>query len=95
MRLGYLGGLLALALAGCEEPEPVAIDGSSEAAFVASASAARAQLPLDDRLIFDRAINTVGARSNRERDVDAFKRRTFDGMTAAQVVEDARARGLD
>ncbi|MCJ8190462.1 DUF6694 family lipoprotein [Sphingomicrobium aestuariivivum] len=89
-----LGILALLAVAGCEAPEPVVIDGSSEEAFAASAAAARAQLPLDDRLVFDRALNTVGARSNRERDVDAFRRRAFDGMTAAQVVEDARARGI-
>ncbi|MCJ7421816.1 DUF6694 family lipoprotein [Sphingomicrobium astaxanthinifaciens] len=89
-----LGIALLAGLAACEAPEPVVIDGSSEEAFAASAAAARAQLPMDERLVFDRALNTFGARSHREKDVDAYRRRTFDGMTAQDVVADARARGL-
>ena len=93
MRIALPAGLAMLALAGCEPAgEPVTIDGSSEDAFVASAAAARAQLPMDDRLLFDRAINTVGGRSFRESDVEGLRRRTFDGMTAAEIVEDAKRR---
>lgn len=85
----------AIALAGCAgETELTVIDGSSEETFVASAAAARSELPLDERLLFDRAINTVGGRSHRTSDVEQLRRRTFDGMTGAQVVEDARTRGI-
>lgn len=83
---------LLLALIGCEQQRPVVIDGSSEQAFVDTTKAARRQLPDADRLVYDRAIRTVGGRRFAERDTDAFARRTFDGMTAEQVVADQRAR---
>ena len=88
----------AMFLAACEgsaPDEPTRIDGSSEERFVASAAAARAEVPMDERLIFDRAINTVGGRQHGEVDGDALKRRTFNGMTGAEVVADARARGIE
>lgn len=84
--------LMALAIAACSEQAPVAIDGSSGQAFEASAAAARRQLPDADRIVFDRAIRTVGGRRHAERDALALARVTFDGMTAAQVVEDQKAR---
>ncbi|WP_265570187.1 hypothetical protein [Sphingomicrobium nitratireducens] len=87
--------LLALALAACAPDQAVIIDGSDEQKFVASAAAARSQLPIEDRMLFDRALNTVGGRRMAERDVEALRRRTFDGMTAYQVVADARARGME
>jgi hypothetical protein len=49
-------------------------------------------LPDADRLTFDRAIKTVGGRRYATRDPDALARVTFDGMTAADVVADQRAR---
>ena len=39
-----------------------------------------------DRLVFDRAIRTVGGRRLAHRDSAALARVTFDGMTAEQVV---------
>ncbi|MBB3764196.1 hypothetical protein [Sphingomicrobium lutaoense] len=92
MRLWPLLG--ACALAGCGAAEEAVIDGSSDEAFVASAAAARSELSLEERLIFDKAIQTVGSRRHGADDVDALRRTTFDGMTGAQVVADARARGL-
>jgi hypothetical protein len=94
--LRFLPLLAAAFLAACGggDEEPTIIDGSSEERFVASAAAARSELPLDERLVFDEAINTVGGRMYSEPDRDALARRTFDGMTAEQVVEDARARGI-
>ena len=49
------------------------------------------QLPDADRLVFDRAIRTVGGRRLAHRDSAALARVTFDGMTAAQVVADQRS----
>jgi len=83
---------LLLLLAGCGREEVVVIDGSSQEAFDKSVSKARRTIPDADRLTFDRAIRTVGGRRFAERDPDALARVTFDGMTAAQIVEDQRAR---
>ena len=80
--------LAALALAACGR-EPVVIDGSSEAAFAKSVEAARRDLPVADRLAFDSALRAppgkrFGARPD---EVEALARATYDGMTAAEVVE--------
>ena len=84
--------LVCTLLTACSVEEPVVIDGSSPQAFEQSTAQARRQLPDADRLLFDRAIRTVGGRRHAERDPDALARVTFDGMTAAQVVADQRAR---
>ena len=83
---------LLLLAAACGKAEPVVIDGSSPQAFERTTRDARRQLPDADRLLFDRAIRTVGGRRHSERDPAALARVTFDGMTAAQVVADQRAR---
>ena len=83
---------LMLLLAACGKQEPVVIDGSSPEAFERTTAEARRQLPDADRLLFDRAIRTIGGRRHAERDPAALARVTFDGMTAAQVVADERAR---
>lgn len=90
MRL--LAAALLLALAGCGSAEPVVIDGSSQEAFDKSVKKARRTIPDADRLTFDRAIRSVGGRRHAERDPQALARITFDGMTAAEVVQDQRAR---
>jgi hypothetical protein len=79
-------------LAGCAEPEPVVIDGSSAERFERTSAAARRQLPDADRIVFDRALRTIGGRRHSERDPAALARVTFDGMTAKQVVADQKAR---
>ena len=79
-------------LAACGKEQPVVIDGSSPEAFERTAAEARRQLPDADRLLFDRALRTIGGRRHSERDPAALARVTFDGMTAAQVVADERAR---
>jgi hypothetical protein len=84
---------LALLLAGCGAEQPVVIDGSSPEAFARTAAAARRQLPDADRIIFDRALRTVGGRRHAARDVGALARVTFDGMTAEEIVADQRTRG--
>lgn len=81
-----------LLLAACANEQPVVIDGSSRQAFERTTAEARRQLPDAERLLFDRAIRTVGGRRHAERDAPALARVTFDGMTAGQVVADQRAR---
>jgi hypothetical protein len=83
---------LCLLLVACGSQDPVVIDGSSPQAFERTTAQARRQLPDADRLLFDRAIRTIGGRRHAERDPAALARVTFDGMTAAQVVADERAR---
>jgi hypothetical protein len=83
---------LLLLLGACERERPVVIDGSSPQAFERTTAEARRQLPDAERLLFDRAIHTVGGRRHAERDPAALARVTFDGMTAGQVVADQRAR---
>lgn len=68
------------------------IDGSSEEAFERTSELARRELPNSDRLIYDRALHSVGGRRLAERDAQALARVTFDGMTAQQVVADQRSR---
>ena len=86
------GGLLvALALAACSDKPPTVIDGSSPHAFERTAARARGDIPDADRLVFDRALKTVGGRWHAA-DPDELARVTFNGMTAQQVVADQRAR---
>ncbi len=68
------------------------IDGTSQEAFERTTADARRQLPDSDRLVFDRALRTVGARRMANRDAAALARVTFDGMTAQEVVSDQRRR---
>ena len=85
-------GLAALALlSACAEREPTVIDGSSAEAFEQTTKQARRDLPDADRLLFDRALRTIGGRRHSA-DPEALARVTFDGMTAAEVVADQRAR---
>jgi len=79
-------------LAARADPAPTRIDGSSPDAFATSASAARQELPVADRLMFDSAIATVPARRYANQDPAAAARSAFDGMTAAAVVATERER---
>ena len=82
----------ALLLAACQSQEPTVIDGNSAESYERTVAAARRDLPDADHLSFDRAIKTVGGRRYSTRDPDALARVTFNGMTAADVVADQRAR---
>ncbi len=79
-------------LAACTDAAPTRIDGSSPQAFAATTEAARRDLPVADRLIFDSAISTVTGRRYANDDPAAVARATFDGMTAAEVVATERDR---
>ena len=87
-----LAAAALLLLAACSNRPPTVIDGSSQDAFARTTAQARRDIPDADRLVFDRAIRTVGGRRMAERDVDSLARDTFNGMTAAQVVEDQKFR---
>ncbi|HVF38134.1 MAG TPA: hypothetical protein VNA29_09375 [Sphingomicrobium sp.] len=92
MRQGLV--LVALLIAACSA-SPTVIDGSSQAAFEKTTEKARRDLPIKDRLTFDAAIRTIGGRRHANNDPETMARVTFDGMTAAEVVADARARGIE
>jgi hypothetical protein len=96
MPLGGKALLIAggLAAASCAD-RPTVIDGSSPQAFQQSIEKARRDLPIKDRLTFDAAINTVGGRRYADKDPDATARDLYNGMTAADVVADAHARGIE
>ena len=84
--------LVCAVLAGCAQQAPTIIDGSSPEAFVRTSEVARDDLPVADRLTFDRAIATVPARRYANRDPSAAARVAFDGMTAAEIVATERQR---
>ena len=90
-RGGSVVALLIL-LAACADREPAVIDGSSPEAFERTVKQARRDIPDADRLVFDRAMRTIGGRRHSQRDPDALARVTFDDMTGAEVVADQRAR---
>ena len=84
--------VLAAGLSACSGKAPTVIDGSSPEAFARTTEAARREIPDADRLAFDRALHTVSGRRYANRDPEALARVTFNGMTARDVVADARAR---
>ena len=88
------GLMLALALVACSKA-PTVIDGSSPEAFDQTTEKARRDLPLKDRLTFDAAMHNPSGRRFSENDVEALAREAFNGMTAFDVVADARARGIE
>lgn len=86
--------VIALCLAACTQ-KPTVIDGSTPEAFAATTEAARRDLSVRDRLTFDTALRSIGGRRYANNDPDALARQTFNGMTAADVVGDAHARGIE
>lgn len=79
---------MAVSLAACSA-EPTVIDGSSAERFALTAEAARRDLPVADRLAFDAALRKVpGSRFGMgESEMETLARTTYNGMTAAEVVE--------
>ena len=80
-----------LLLVACGKSDPTVIDGSSQEGFEQTVKQARRDIPDADRLLFDRALRTIGGRRHSA-DPQALARVTFDGMTGAEVVADQRAR---
>ena len=93
MRVAAAFAALAL-LAACSKA-PTVIDGTSPAAFEKTTEKARRDLSIKDRLAFDAALRNPGGRRFGQNDVEALARQAYHGMTATDVVEDARARGIE
>jgi len=90
-----LAAFVALALvAGCSKA-PTVIDGSSPELFAKTAEKARRDLPIKERLVFDAALRNPGGRRYGVRDPDGMAREAYHGMTAFDVVADAKARGIE
>lgn len=85
---------LLLLMTACSNA-PTVIDGSSPESFAKSTEKARRDLPIKDRLTFDAALHNPGGKRFGSKDVDEMAREAFNGMTAADVVADARARGIE
>lgn len=86
--------LIVAALAACSKA-PTVLDGSSREAFEASADKARRDLGIGDRLVFDAALKQPPGNRYSTKDPDRLRREAYDGMTGADVVADARARGIE
>ena len=93
MRKAAAFAILVAITAACSKA-PTVIDGSSPQTYADTTEKARRDLPIKDRLTFDTALRTVGGRRHANNDPDAMARETFNGMTAFDVVADARARGI-
>jgi len=74
---------------------PTVIDGSSPESFAKTTEKARRDLPIKERLTFDAAIHNPGGRRYGNNDIEALSREAYHGMTAFDVVADAKARGIE
>jgi hypothetical protein len=86
--------LAILLLAACAKA-PTVIDGSSPQAFEKTTEKARRDLPIKDRLTFDAALRNTGGLRYANKDPEALAREAYHGMTAFDVVADAKARGIE
>ena len=91
----WAASFAALALLVACTKSPTVIDGSTPETFAETIEDARRDLSIKDRLTFDAAIRTIGGRRHANNDPEAMARQTFHGMTAADVVADAHARGIE
>jgi hypothetical protein len=85
---------MAAFLAGCSKA-PTVIDGTSPQAFEKTTEKARRDLPIRDRLTFDAALRNPGGQRYGSRNLNALAREAYNGMTAFDVVADAKARGIE
>jgi hypothetical protein len=74
---------------------PTVIDGTSAETFAKTTEKARRDLPIKERLTFDAAIHNPGGRRYGNNDIEGLARDAYHGMTAFDVVADARARGIE
>ena len=80
--------LSVIALAACGK-DPVVIDGTTPENFARTVEGARRDLPVKDRLDFDAALRSPPGKriSDNEDEAAALARNTYDGMTAAEVID--------
>jgi len=90
----WVTALLLGTLAACSN-EPTVLDGSSREAFERTAQDARRDLSIGDRLVFDAALKSPPGNRYATKDSEKLSREAYAGMTAADVVADARARGIE
>lgn len=74
---------------------PTVVDGSTLETFAKTTEQARRDLPIKDRLTFDAALRNPGGLRYSTKDPDTMARQAFHGMTAFDVVADAKARGIE
>jgi len=86
---------IAFCLTAACSNAPTVIDGSSPEAFDETIEKARRDLPIKDRLTFDAALKNAGGLRYSTKDTEALAREAYNGMTAFDVVADARARGIE
>jgi hypothetical protein len=86
---------IALAILAACSKAPTIIDGSTPADFARTTEKARRDLPVKDRLTFDAALHNSGGLRFSTKDPDGQAREAYHGMTAFDVVADARARGIE
>lgn len=85
---------MAALIAGCSKA-PTIIDGTSPQAFEETTEKARRDLPIKDRLTFDAALRNAGGLRYATKDPESLARQAYHGMTAFDVVADAKARGIE
>lgn len=90
-----LAAFAAVAILAACSKAPTIIDGSSPQAFEQTTEQARRDLPIKDRLTFDAALKNAGGLRYATKDPEALAREAYNGMTAFDVVADARARGIE
>ena len=91
----WLPAIAALAgLAACSNT-PTVIDGTSPESFAKTTEKARRDLPIKERLTFDAALHNPGGRRYGNNDIKGLSREAYHGMTAFDVVADAKARGIE
>ena len=90
-----IGVLVALAVLAACSKAPTVIDGSTPELFAETTEDARRDLPIKERLVFDAAIRNPGGRRYGNNDIEGLSREAYHGMTAFDVVADARARGIE
>ena len=87
--------IFALCLLAACSRAPTIIDGSSPRAFAETTEKARRDLPIKERLTFDAALRNPGGARYSTKDQEAMARQAYHGMTAADVVADAKTRGIE
>jgi hypothetical protein len=81
-----------IALAACGSAPQTRIDGTSPETFSATSADARHDLAVTDRLAFDRAMKSPPGKrfGDNEEEIRDFARATYNGMTAAEVIDYAQ-----
>ena len=91
----WLPAIAALAVLAACSNTPTVIDGTSPESFAKTTEKARRDLPIKERLTFDAALHNPGGRRYGNNDIKGLSREAYHGMTAFDVVADAKARGIE